>query len=229
MRKLVCISLFLIGVISYSQSPYSPINGSQKVIIENYTTVKGSEFIYNKWNKGVIVLYDSIFSVQEAIGYDAYKQRLLLKLKGENEAIEIDDNLVTGFAFFDSNSGLKHDFVKLNSNNFEYVTQQGFFEIVYNLENKNYLIKKNEKILFDPNKSKGVEAINNLPLEFQDKTTYFIKNDKGSYVEVRLRKKDIKAVLKKHPNLLNTYITNRKVSFSKESDVVNLINYYYSL
>lgn len=229
MRKLVCISLFLIGVISYSQSPYSPINGSQKVIIENYTTVKGSEFIYNKWNKGVIVLYDSIFSVQEAIGYDAYKQRLLLKLKGENEAIEIDDNSVTGFAFFDPNSGLKHDFVKLNSNNFEYVTQQGFFEIVYNLENKNYLIKKVEKVLFDPNKSKSVEAINNFPLEFRDKITYFIKNEEGIYVEIRLRKKDIKAVLKHHTNLVNSYVSRGKFSFTNENDVVNLINYYYSL
>ncbi|WP_299523909.1 hypothetical protein, partial [uncultured Lutibacter sp.] len=160
---------------------------------------------------------------------DAYKDRVLIKYaENLDEIIEITDRTLTGFSILED-SQLKHDFVKLNSSNFKGEATGGFYEIVFNLQKTNYFIKKNAKIVFDPNRSKGSQTENNFPLEFQDKITYYIKNADGLYTKVRLRKKDIMPVLDNHSKNLMSFIKAKKINFSKEDDVMKLVNYYYSL
>ena len=105
----------------------------------------------------------------------------------------------------------------------------GFFEILDTNNKTPYFLKNIQVILFDPNKSKGTAAINNFPKEYKEEFTYFLKNEKGLYVEVRLKKKDILAVLNGHPTEMMNYIKSKKIKLSRESDMVKLISYYYSL
>lgn len=231
MKNLVFISLVFVCLIGFGQkSPYSPINGSQKVIIENNSSIKGDSFIYDEWNAGMLVLNDSVFSKQDFLKYDAFKNKVCIKnMKNPNVIIEIDDNSLTGFSIIERKRNLKHDFVKLQKKNFRSDEGEGFYEIVFNLQNTNYFVKKNVVVLYDPNRSKGSQTINNLPLEYRDKSEYFIKNDEGLYVLVRLNKKAIRAVLNKHTKLVDTYIKENRIKFKKESDIIKLVNYYYSL
>jgi len=85
------------------------------------------------------------------------------------------------------------------------------------------------KILYDPNINKSTQFINDEPLEFKDKSKYFIMNDEGLYVLVRLNKKEIKAVLTNHTRLVDSFVKSNKIKYRKEKDVVKLVNYYYSL
>ena len=234
MKKIVLLSLVFSFTQLFSQQNNQVINTDYlskvdrgNVIITKNPNIKGSPFLFNGWNSGMLVLNDSVFSRQDYLEYDAHNDKLFIKNKGE--IIEILDNNVTGFSILDYKKNLKHYFVKLLSRNFKGGGSDGFYEIVSNLQNTNYLIKKDSKIIYDPNRSKGSQTVNNFPLEFRDAITYYIKNDNGLYVKVSLRKKDIKAVLNKHTKLVNNFIKNNRIKFSKEKDIVKLANYYYSL
>ncbi|MCF6212735.1 MAG: hypothetical protein L3J45_01780 [Flavobacteriaceae bacterium] len=214
----------------FSQNPYGSVFSGEMLIIDYRGSFKGKSFIYDEWNRGMLVLNDSVFSKQDFLQYDTYKNRVLIKnIDNLKEIIEITDKSLTGFCIIEKKRNLKHDFVKLNSSDFKGFTESGFYEIVFNIQNTNYFIKRNTKILFDPNRSKGTMTHNNLPLELKDKTIYYIKNNNGLYVKVRLKRKDIKAVLTENTKLIDTYIKREKIRMSKESDVMKLVNYYYSL
>ncbi|WP_372795139.1 hypothetical protein, partial [Lutibacter sp.] len=144
----------------------------KELIIKRSSEVKGDNFIYKEWNRGMLVLNDSVFSKQDYLQYDAYKNRVLIKnMKNLDEIIEISDASLTGFSILGDGNNLKHDFVKLNRDAFKNDVEGGFYEIVFNIQKTNYFIKKNTKVLFDPNRSKGSQTENNFPLEYQDKIT----------------------------------------------------------
>lgn len=202
-----------------------------RVIIVQSNEIKGKDYIYDEWNKGMLVLNDSVFSVQNYLKYDAYKNSLFIKNMADNgnEVIEINDKSVTGFSILENNRNIKHDFVNLQKKDFMGEVENGFYELVFNLQNTNYFIKRISKILFDPNRSEGSQTINNYPLEYQDKLIYYIKNTDGLYVEVKLNKKEIIAVLNLHSKEIEAYLKMNKINFGKEEHVVKLVNYYYSL
>tara|TARA_R110001583_G_scaffold34847_5_gene116626 strand:- start:16255 stop:16902 length:648 start_codon:yes stop_codon:yes gene_type:complete len=205
-------------------------NGVREMFIKQNSDIKGNDFIYNEWNSGILVFNDSVFSKQAYLKYDVYRGQVLIRnTKKPDEIIEISDRTLTGFAILERNRNLKHNFVKLKSFNFEGEAEDGFYEIVINHWNVNYFIKKNSKVVYDPNRSEGSQTANNLPFEFKDKTEYYILNSDGLYVNVRLKKKDIKSVLNKNTKLVDTYIKTNKIKFHKENDVMKLVNYYYSL
>ena len=211
MKKTIYFLLGLFIFKGFSQNPLqnSPIYGGEQVIIEANNNIKGNDFIFDEWNKGILVLNDSIFSKHEYIRYDAYNDRVLVNYT--NKVIEIDDNSLTSFSIFENKSNVKHDFVKLRRLNFKNEMPSGFYEVVFNVENTNYFIKKNIKFIYDPNRSKGSQTINNYPLEYKDKKVYYIKNNEGLYVKVRLKKNDIMGILTKNESLLNNYIKLKKV------------------
>ena len=230
MKKFTTLCLVLLALNVFSQNPYGSILVGERIILDYRGNIKGKDFVYNEWNRGMIVLNDSVFSKQDYLKYDAFNDRVLIKnQKDIDEVIEITDKTLTGFSILEIDRNFKHDFVKLNALKFKNNGESGFYEIVFNLSNTNYFLKKNKKIVFDPNRSKGSQTINNLPLEFKDKNSYFIKNNEGLYVKVRLKKKDIKSVLVNHSNLIDSYIKSKKLKYYKESDVMKLVSYYYSL
>lgn len=231
MRNLVFIATVFVFSTTIAQNPLNLFQeGGGRVILEQSHDYKGVNYVYNEWNKGMLVLNDSIFSAQDYIKYDAFNNRVLIKnMKNLNEIIEIYDNSLTGFSILETDKNLKHDFVKLQSSEFNEFNDGIYFEIVFNLENKNYLLKRTSKYLYDPSKSKGSQPMGHIPLEYKDNVEYYLKNNEGKYERVQLRKKDILSVLNKNSKLVSDYIKKKKISFYKEGDVVRLANYYYSL
>ncbi|MGK0253968.1 MAG: hypothetical protein ACI9OE_001453 [Mariniflexile sp.] len=230
MKSIVSIVLVLFFTNAFSQNLGFGGDGIRGMIITPNNDIKGDDYIYKEWNKGLLVLNDSVFSKQDYLKYDAYKDRVLIKYAVKmDEIIEINDGGLTGFSIIENDGYLKHDFIKLKASSFFDRSQNGFYEIVFNVEKTNYFIKKNTKLVFDPNRSKGSQTANNFPLEFQDKTTYFLKDAKGLYNEVRLKEKDIMPVLTGHNEALALYVKVNKIRFKNEEDVMKLVNYYYSL
>ncbi|NLP58782.1 hypothetical protein [Lutibacter sp. B1] len=233
MKYVFYLSFILCFTSVLGQSPVSESLNKEKggrLEISQSREIKGTDFIYDEWNKGILVLNDSVFSKQDYLKYDTYKDRVLIKnMNNISEVIEIKDKSFTGFSIIEGKKNIKHDFVKIPSENFKDEDQGGFYEIVFNKENTNYFIKKNSKVLYDPNRSKGTQTINNYPLEYRDIVEYYIKNNEGLYVNVKLKKKDIKSILTNHSQDIDFYIKANKIKFSKENDVMKLINYYYSL
>lgn len=231
MKRFIYVSLLLTVTTVFSQNGDNLVKEDRgNVIITQNNEIKGKVFIYDEWNKGMLVLNDSVFSVQDYLKYDALKDLVFIKSQNNiSEVIEINDKSLTGFSILEKERNIKHDFVKLYNKNFAGEAEDGFYEIVFNVENTNYFIKRTTKIIYDPNRSKGTQTINNFPLEYQDKITYYIKNKDGLYEAIRLKKKDINTVLNQHSNLVDAFVKSNKINYSKESDVAKLVNYYYSL
>jgi len=198
--------------------------------IKDTEGVQGTKFIYGEWNQGMLVLSDSLFFRQNYLAYDAYNAKILIKKEKNSETVfEVNDFNLTGFSVIENASKLKHDFVSLQTKHFKDQKSEGYFEILKNSYSTNFFIKKTKKVIYDPNKSKGTAAINNFPLEYKDETTYYIKDEDGLYIEVDLKKKKIMSFLTKHATKIQTYSKSKKINFSKENQVADLVNYYYSL
>jgi hypothetical protein len=198
--------------------------------IKDTKGVQGTKFLYGTWNKGMLVLNDSLFFMQNNLAYDAYDAKIFIKQENTAETVfEVNDVSLTGFSIFDE-TNQKHDFVKLNHTNFKTTTAiEAYYEILNNSYKTNYFIKSTVIVLFDPNKSKGTAAINNYPLEFKEAVNYYIKETNNLYVEVKLRKKEILKLLTKHTDKIDQFIKTKNISFNNELQVAELVNYYYSL
>jgi len=199
--------------------------------IKDTEGIQGTKFMYGEWNQGMLVLSDSLFFRQNYVAYDAQEGKILIKKEENSETVfEVNDINLTGFSIIENNNNnIKHDFVSLQKKHFKDNTSQGYYEIVNNIYRTNYLIKNTQKVIYDPNKSKGTAAINNYPLEYKDETTYYLKGEDGLYVEVGLKKKKIMNLLTKHEDKMQSYIKAKKINFSSELQVADLANYYYSL
>lgn len=237
MKKLLYVLVFVLGTIiygqtpnSYGQNPTSSFSGSQRVDLNHESNIKGNYYLFDSWNNGVLVMNDTLFFSQSNMRYDGYKDRILIR-KGENlkEAFEINDIDLTGFSIFEEKNNLKHDFVKLKTMHFQDNVSSGYFEIISNNYKTNYVLKKTIKYIYDPNKSKGVAAQNNVQSEFKQKTSYFIKNDEGLYVKVRLKKKDVLNILTNNQAKVKSYLDTHTIHFNNEIEVTELVNYYYML
>lgn len=198
--------------------------------IKNTEGIQGTKFMYGDWNQGMLVLSDSLFFMQNNLAYDAYSTKILIKKDENSETVfEVNDINLTGFSIIENQNKIKHDFVRLQSKYFKDVHVSGYFEVVKNSFQTNYLIKNTQKVIYDPNKSKGTAALNNFPLEYKDEITYYLKGEDGLYVEVNLKKKEIMNLLGKHSEKIAAYIKSKKISFTNELQVAELVNYYYSL
>ena len=230
MNKISCIILALLAVPTFSQRNDNLSKGDRdRIEFPQEREIIGSEYLYDGWNNGMLVLNDSVFSYQSFLNYNAVKDQLLMRKSMNDEIIEIYDQDLTGFSIEESKSS-PHNYLFLADKDFEQPdNNDGFYEIVNNLNNTSYLIKKNVKLLFDPNKSKGTQAINNVPLEYKEKQYYYLKNDADLYVKIKLNKKSIKSVLTAHSSELDKFIKTKKIKFSHDADIVKLANYYYSL
>lgn len=217
---------------SFAQTHINNLHFTNWNVIDIKSTgdIKGTKFLYGDWNNGILVLNDSLFFMKEYIALDAFDSKLFIKENENSETVfELSDFNLTGFSIIEKETNEKHQFVVLSSSNFKDIEPEGYYEIIENIFSTNYLLKKTQKVLYDPNKSRGTAAVNNIPKEYQEKVTYFLKNEDGLFVEVKLKKKDIMQYFTKHTSVIDSYIKAKKINFSKEKQVSELVNYYYSL
>lgn len=228
MNKFCSIILVLLAMPAFSQRIDNLSKGDRdRIEFSQEREIIGSEYLYDGWNKGMLVLNDTVFSYQSFLNYNAKTDQLLMRKSMNDEIIEIYDRDLTGFSI-EEHRGLPHNYLFLTDKDFEQPeSNEGFYEVVSNLNNTTYLIKKNVKLLFDPNKSKVTQAINNVPLEFKEKHYYYLKNDADVYVKIKLNKKSVKSVLTTHSLELDTFIKVKKIKFNNEADIVKLANFYY--
>ncbi|PHR72581.1 MAG: hypothetical protein COA67_04855 [Lutibacter sp.] len=192
----------------------------------------GTPYLYNNWKTGYVIINDSIISSQKKIQFNQETGELIIGSKNQN-GIVITDKSVTGFAI-DKGDNItsinRHVFAKINSAQFENSNgTSAFYEVVSNLEQTNYLIKDVKKYLFDPNKSRGYQTQNSIPQEYKEKVSYFVKNKSGKYIKTKLRKKNVLKILNDKNSEVNAFILSNKINFSKEHDVVRVLNYYHKL
>jgi hypothetical protein len=237
MKKLLFI-FTLIPVISFAQDNKlgveSIITGRGVETIQvNFTPAhKGTPYLYDSWKTGYVVINDSIISAQEKIQFNLETGELIIGAKN-NSGIIITDASVTGFAI-DKDDNItsinRHNFAKINVSQFDDSDGASkFYQVVSNLQQTNYLIKDVKKYLFDPNKSRGYQTQNNIPQEYKEKTSYYIKNKSGKYFRTKLQKKNVLKILEDKSSEVKAFVSTNKINFNKEHDVVRVLDYYHTL
>lgn len=228
MKNIISVILLLVIVKAYSQVNDNLISsGHERVIINQNSEVKGVNFLFEEWNKGVLFFENGDNKHQDFVQYNMYND--VIYTKQGNSIMEFSKNDLSGFTLIERKISIKHDFISLKKEDFVNQENEGFFEVIANLEGSKYLIKKLYKIIYDPNKSKGTQAINNIPKEYKDKKSFFLINQDGLYERVKLNKKGVKKVLNKNSEKMNAFIKQNNIKFNSEKDVIKLANYYYSL
>lgn len=235
--KKTLLAFLLLPLLTFSQE--NVVNGVDNfshssrdaVRIDYKPGNKGTPYLYDNWREGYIVISDSIISHQDALQLNLINGNLIIGAgRNKETGVIITDKAVTGFAINEENNINPHIFAKIKSSKFEESNRSTkFYEVISNLERTNYLIKEQRKYLFDPNKSRGYQTQNSIPQEYKIRKSYYIKNKSGKYVKTKLSKKAILKNLGDKGSELKAYISSKKINFSKEHDVVKVLNYYYSL
>lgn len=237
MKKLLFI-FTLIPIFTFAQEnkvnpfDYFQQGGRDRIRIDYTPEHKGTPYLYNQWKTGYLIINDSIISSQEKIQFNLQTGELIIGSKNET-GIVITDKSVTGFAI-DKGDNItninRRVFANIKASQFENSDNTSqFYEVISNLQQTNYLIKDVKKYLFDPNKSRGYQTQNSLPQEYKEKVSYFIKNTSGKYVKTKLRKKNILKVLDDKNSEIKAFVSSNKINFSKEHDIVRILNYYHTL
>lgn len=204
-------------------------NTSNSLRINYKTENEGNPYLYDEWKEGYLVINDTVISLQKKIQVDLEKGELIVGI-GEGRGMIMDDKSITGFAINKEKSVAKHLYVRLEPSQFEDTDRiSHFYEVISNLEKTNYLVKEEQKYLYDPNRSRGYQTENSLPMEWKKRTYYFIKNSNGKYIKTKLNKKAVLKVLGDKNKEVKSYVASNKINLKKENDVVKLLNYYHSL
>lgn len=202
--------------------------GRNQLRINYNPPTKGTQYLYNEWKEGYLIVNDTVMSPQERLQVDLLTGNLIIGSSDEKGFI-VEDKRVTGFAINKEDNKTKHFYVRLEPSSFENKERKSrFYEIISNVVSTNYLIKEEQKYIFDPNLSKGYQTQNSFPKEWKIRSNYFIKNKNNIYVETKLNKKQILAILDDKSSELKSYAKAKKLSFSDEYDVVKLLEYYHS-
>jgi len=204
-------------------------NASNALRINYKTENEGNPYLYDEWKKGYLVINDTVISKQDKLQMDLEKGELIVGM-GEGRGTIIDDKSITGFAINKPDNINKHFYVRLEPSQFEDKDRTShFYEVISNLEKTNYLVKEVQKYLYDPNRSRGYQTENSLPMEWKKRTYYFIKNSSGEYIKTKLNKKAVLKVLSDKNKEVKSYVASNKINLKKEHDIVKLLNYYHSL
>lgn len=193
------------------------------------TEDKGNRYLYDSWKEGYYILNDTVLYSHKKMQIDLEKGLLVIG-NDDGTAILIRDKNVTDFAINTKDNLGKHYYTRVPASAFEDTNRTShFYEINSNLNETNFLLKEQEKYLFDPNLSKGYQTQNNLPKEWKVRTNYYVKNKNGIYVKSKLNKKQLLEVMDDKSSELKSYTKSKKLSFSDEDDVVKILAYYHSL
>ena len=233
--KNLLLTLFIIPTLLFSQGNDAiqndaiNINFGNELRIKYKTEYKGNPYLYDEWKEGYLVISDTVISPQKKLQMDLEKGELIVGM-GKGRGTIIDDKSITGFAINKRDNLNKHFYVRLEPSQFEDTDRTShFYEAISNFKKTNYLIKEEQKYLYDPNKSRGYQTENNLPMEWKKRTYYFIKNSSGKYIKTKLNKKSVLKVLSDKSKEVKSYVASNKIDLKKENDVVKLLNYYHSL
>jgi hypothetical protein len=191
------------------------------------TENKTSPFLYNQWGEGYLIINDSIISSQKKIHFNLETGELIIG-SDTGKSVLLKGESLTGFVINSNDKNNRRVFSKINSNVFENTqTKRNFYEIILNEQGSEYLIKDVKKYVFGLEKFK--ESQSNLPIEYKKKTNYYIKNNAGKYVEVKLNKRNVLKVLTDKSSEVKAFALSNNINFKREHDVVRVLDYYHTL
>jgi hypothetical protein len=184
---------------------------------EKYAGISGAPFLYDKWVAGTATVPRGTFKNLE-LKLDSYSNTLYFNK--DDVPNEFNEN-VTAFTLMPKLS---------DSSTYEYYRK--------GISGPGLKIEQYVRFLFEGNLSffkseiKLVTDVNQINTgiikTFNTSVRYYIMKDDLVQI-IKLNKKEILEVLKDKEDKIQSYITEKKLSLKKESELIELIKYYNSL
>ena len=230
MKKTTIMILFLItGICANGQNNTggSSISGGFKI---KSKTTKGHQFLLKKWVTGYLVDNSGKLSEKKLLNYDIYNNNPTFKASNDQtDIMVIDKNLYSGFILSDNNRK-KYIFSKIEGSSFKKGKRGAKYYELINAPKKTILLES-YKVLKDPNSHGFVPTSTNSTKagKFVLKTAVYVLNKQNKYVKVKLSSSSISKALKDKKKEIRSFIKQRGLKIKKASDLILIVDYYYSL
>jgi hypothetical protein len=232
MKNFTFVSIFLLGfIVMYSQngsgslanrndiSNYlNPIqNDGLFVAIKNSNNViDETQYLFPSWNGDfqIYVSKDKGYTIKN-LNYNINSKKLESKF-GKDSIFQFDANKII--------------FIKNNSNTYKFYNFEGVSQLCQELYlSKNIIFVKNYKLIYIDS------FINPMTNAIISKARYEIKEKllckfyDNEFIQFDLKKKNILKLMGEKASVIEKYVSDSKLSFSSENDLIKIFNYYDTL
>lgn len=227
--KKVCMSLLFLSSLCLAQNPvFKLANLQQTATVQNdlkYTVdgIDGHQYLLDEWGTGIIIINDSINTVQARIQFDMVSgEPIIGNAHRAEKGFILRDKSITGFVINNTK------FVRVPSSQFQEKMDRSYF-VTPMFSKNNYLITNYSKYLKEPYVNNNGYNKTDLNKKYVTLKKYYFLNKDNKYVSLKLKKKEILKLLSDKENELKKYIKNQDLNLKDEKDVSNLLAFYHSL
>lgn len=216
--------VFIIFVQSaWSQNVLFPINNSNLIVTmsansidETTNKIEGSQYIDKDF-------YPSTFSclseVTPPIRYNVYKEEMEFKFEGK-------------LYYLNKNKNCE---ITLSNNTYKYIINydnkesNGYLVILNKLKDLKYILYKKEKVKYVPEYIPTSTYADERPAQYViEKSKYFIKIQ-DSLIKFPEKKSELLKLFPNFKDSIESFLNEKKVKFSEESSLLELINFLNTL
>jgi hypothetical protein len=219
--KYLFIFLFsiLTSVATFSQNVYSlqdPVT-SKRFNSEKYSGIRGTPFLFDKWIKGTVNTPGGAYQNLE-LKFNVYDNALFFNK--DDESFELQDNILSFTLMPKPNDPSTH---LLYRNGIAGADLKGNEYVQVLLEGTVGLYKRDLKQL-----SEMSEINAGIVKTFANTSKYYImKNNQLQFLKIN--KSEVLNILSDKQDKINAYITEKKYSFRKDAELVDVLKYYATL
>lgn len=188
-----------------------------------YSGVKGSHLLFDEWPKGTAVLKDGSEVEGVFLNYDLLRNVLLMKKSSAEAILSLPPEKVQKFGI--KNGEQWEEWHNLPSSAFETEPEGSYLYGLVITENQQFIKRVSKR--FVKADYKGPLSTGETYDEFVASTDYFLKNEQGKYVQVKLNQKSILGVLggRKDKKVVKKYIRDKELWVRDEGAAVALIGF----
>tara|TARA_R100000935_G_scaffold26750_1_gene46732 strand:- start:314 stop:1000 length:687 start_codon:yes stop_codon:yes gene_type:complete len=177
----------------------------------------GSFYLYKNWNNsGFVYLKDKRVLKLNAFNYNTY-----------TDLFEAQISADSSFSFSKNSA----DSIVINNKIFKVTPNtgsptDGYIEVLFN--KKDLFFVKKYKSIVEIAKPNPMSGNFDFPDKIRQEESYYIKNDYG-FVPVSLTKKSILKIFNDNEKEIKSFVKKNNLSYKKEFDVVNILNFLSQL
>jgi predicted small secreted protein len=216
---ILCSCFLLMATAAFSQAyQLSDPVSSKNFNAEKYSGIRGTPFLVDKWMKGTVTTPKGVYKNLD-LKYNVYDNGIFFNK--DDETFELQDNIISFTLMPKSDDPATHMVYRKGITGPDFRDNQ-FVQVM--TEGNASVYKLDEK------KVSEMSEINaGMVKTFTNNAKYYIANKNKEVIFVKLNKAEILAALKDNQDKLNAYISDKKLSFRKDADLVELVKYYNTL
>ncbi|NCT92784.1 MAG: hypothetical protein GXC72_00035 [Chitinophagaceae bacterium] len=184
---------------------------------EKYSGIRGTPFLVDKWYKGTVTTPKGIYMNLE-LKLNVYDNQLFFNK--DDQSFEFTDPIVSFTLMPKPGDSASYQVFKKGINGSGVKADQFVQELV---AGKLGLYKSDFKSL-----SEMSEINAGIVKTFATTTRYYLVRDNNAQL-IKISKADVMPLLKDKEEQVNTFITEKKLAFKKEADLIALIQFYNQL